>query len=112
MKHDGAQAVLNRLGLAYRAGKLVSGDESVLKAIRSGQAALVIVAADASANALKKYRDKCTAYGIPFVQFAARSELGASIGKPERVVLAVTDPGFAGLIRGSLQIPKEVKDIE
>jgi ribosomal protein L7Ae-like RNA K-turn-binding protein len=112
MKFDGAQAVLNRLGLAFRAGKLVSGDESVLKAIRSGAAELVIVAADASANAHKKYRDKCASYGVPIVAFADRSQLGASIGKPERVVLAVTDPGFAGLILKSLQIPKEVKDIE
>ncbi|GJM71412.1 hypothetical protein HMSSN036_36280 [Paenibacillus macerans] len=41
---------LSGLGLAMRAGKLVTGDEVVLKAIRSAEAKLVIVAGDASAN--------------------------------------------------------------
>lgn len=44
---------LSYVGLATRAGKLVSGDEIVLKAIRSSEAKMVIVAADASANTLK-----------------------------------------------------------
>ena len=41
---------LSRLGLAMRAGKVVTGDEIVLKAIRSSEAKLVMLAADASAN--------------------------------------------------------------
>ncbi|MEW9107630.1 ribosomal L7Ae/L30e/S12e/Gadd45 family protein, partial [Paenibacillus sp.] len=38
--------VKSQLGLAQRAGKLTTGDEIVLKAIRNKQARLVIVAAD------------------------------------------------------------------
>lgn len=44
---------LSRLGLAMRAGKVVTGDEIVLKAIRSSEAKLVMLAADASANTQK-----------------------------------------------------------
>ncbi|NOS34925.1 50S ribosomal protein L7, partial [Acinetobacter baumannii] len=48
------QAVLNLLGLARRASRLVTGDNLVLGAIRSREAKLVYVANDASANTLKK----------------------------------------------------------
>jgi ribosomal protein L7Ae-like RNA K-turn-binding protein len=86
------------LGLAMRAGKLVTGDEGVLAAIRSGQAVMVWIAEDASANAKKKYQDKCHSYHVPLMERLNRQELGACIGKPERVVVAVTDKGFAEMI--------------
>lgn len=49
------QKVLNLLGMAKRAGKLVSGEDLSLKEIRNGTAKLVIVAVDASENTRKKY---------------------------------------------------------
>ena len=88
----------NNLGLAMRAGKLTAGDSNVLDAIRSGEAKLVLIASDASDNARKKYTDKCSHYQIPLLLCGSREELGAAIGKEERVVLAVTDAGFAGLL--------------
>lgn len=103
---------LDVLGLANRAGKLVSGEENVLKAVRKGTAKLVIVAADASANTAKTYQDKCSFYRVPIIQYGYRSELGNSIGKAERVALALTDAGFAGLVNKALQNLSEVKDIE
>lgn len=102
----------SRLGLAMRAGKLLTGDEIVLKSIRSSEAKLVILAGDASANSQKKFRDKCGTYNIPLVIGFDRESLGASIGKPERVVLAITDQGFAEMISKSLEIMSEVEYIE
>jgi ribosomal protein L7Ae-like RNA K-turn-binding protein len=87
------------LGLAMRAGKLVTGDEGVLQAIRSGQAVMVWIAEDASANALKKYRDKCHFFHVPLIERLTREELGTCVGKPQRVVVAVTDKGFAEMIQ-------------
>ncbi|WP_187355309.1 YlxQ family RNA-binding protein [Paenibacillus tengchongensis] len=89
---------LSYLGLAMRAGKIVTGDESVLKAVRSSEAKLVVLAGDASDNTQKKFRDKCGTYDIPLVIASDRDELGASIGKDQRVVLAVTDKGFAEMV--------------
>jgi len=86
------------LGLSMRAGKLATGDEGVMKSLRSGKAKLVILAEDASANTRKKYRDKCSYYGVPLLEAGTRSELGASIGKAERVVLSVCDAGFARMM--------------
>lgn len=41
-----------------------------------------------------------------------RESLGTSIGKPERVVLAITDQGFAEMISKSLGDNSEVEYIE
>lgn len=83
------------LGLAYRAGRIVHGEEGVLKAVRSGQAQLVILAKDASEATAKKMINKCTFYDVPLIRTLSRQELGQAIGKAERVIVAVTDQGFA-----------------
>ncbi|MUG66717.1 50S ribosomal protein L7ae [Paenibacillus campinasensis] len=103
---------LSRLGLAMRAGKVVTGDEVVLKAIRSSEAKLVILAGDASDLTKKKFRDKCGSYNIPLVIGFDRDSLGTSVGKPERVVLAITDQGFAELISKGMETMSEVEYIE
>jgi ribosomal protein L7Ae-like RNA K-turn-binding protein len=103
---------LSRLGLAMRAGKLVSGEEIVLKAIRSGEAKLVVLAKDASENTEKKISDKCSSYGIPLLIGYSRFELGAAVGKPERVLFAVTDRAFADMIQVGWVHHSEVENIE
>ena len=50
--------ILNLLGLAMRAGKLVTGEELTLKDIRANKAKFVFVAQDASENTRKKIKDK------------------------------------------------------
>jgi ribosomal protein L7Ae-like RNA K-turn-binding protein len=103
------EKMLSYLGLAQRAGKLVSGDESVMKAIRNQSAQLVFVATDASDLAKKKYRDKCKFYHIPVIELLPRHELGSTIGKQERVVLALLDIGLSKLIRKELLNHTEVE---
>lgn len=91
-----------RIGLAYRAGRIVTGDEGVMKAIRSKTAKLVIVASDASDNTKKKFMDKGAYYDVPVSISGNREQLGTFLGKQQRVVIAVTDTGFAKLIGKSL----------
>jgi len=86
-----------RLGLCYRAGKLVHGEEAVLTAMRKGKVQLVFIAADASENTKKRLMDKCAFYQIPYHVTADRASLGAALGKESRVVIGVTDRGFADL---------------
>jgi ribosomal protein L7Ae-like RNA K-turn-binding protein len=86
---------MSLLGLANRARKIISGEELVVKEIRSGKANLVLLSADASANTTKKVTDKCKSYHIPYKIVENRFLLGQSIGKEARVVVAVLDAGFA-----------------
>lgn len=91
-----------RLGLAMRAGKIISGEELVLREVRSRKAKLVILSLDAAKNVEKKVTDKCTTYGVPLIRVGTRQELGLAIGKPERVVIAILDQGFAHMLQESL----------
>lgn len=93
MKND--QKIFQLLGLATRARMIITGEELVIRDIQAGNAKLVIVSNDASANTSKKMNDKCTFYNVEKHVFGSREDLGHAIGKDSRVVLALTDAGFA-----------------
>ncbi|GEL06698.1 YlxQ family RNA-binding protein [Salisediminibacterium halotolerans] len=90
-----AGSVLSFLGLIQRAGKLATGEETVIKAIQAQTAKHVIIASDASASTRKKVTDKCTFYQIPWTILTDRATIGRAIGKEARVTLAILDEGFA-----------------
>ncbi len=94
--------VINLLGLASRSKNVVCG-ELVLNAIRSGSAKLVIIAENASDNTRKKFVDKCTYYKIPYVFMESSEEMSHAIGKQNRMVLAITNKGFAEKIQENMK---------
>lgn len=90
--------VFSMIGLATRAGKLVSGEFSTEKAVKTGTACLVIVAEDASDNTKKLFTDKTAYYNVPLRLYGTKEELGSAMGKEFRASIAVTDSGFAAQI--------------
>ena len=86
---------MSLLGLAYRARKVISGEELVIKEIRSRRAKVVLLSKDVSSNTEKKITDKCHFYKVPLCRVENRTQLGEAIGKDSRVVVAVQDDGFA-----------------
>ncbi|MBM7608401.1 YlxQ family RNA-binding protein [Ureibacillus composti] len=89
------EKVLQLLGLAARARKVISGEELVVKEIRNGKAKLVLLADDASHNSSKKIKDKCTYYNVEYHVVGDRYAIGHATGKEARVAVAITDSGFA-----------------
>lgn len=87
--------ITQMLGLAMRAGCVVTGEERVVQKIRSGQAKLVLIANDAGFHTKKKLTDKTNYYDVPLLNYFDRRTLGQALGKGERVTVAVTDTGFA-----------------
>lgn len=87
--------VLSYLGLATRAGRVVSGEFCVEKSVRQHRAKLVFVSEDASETSKKKFRNICTYYKVPLYFFGSREELGAACGKETRVSAAIEDEGLA-----------------
>lgn len=85
---------LNLLGMAMRAGKIVSGEELTINDIRSGNAKIVFVANDASPNTIKKINDKSTYYQVPCYSEFSQMELSHAIGR-SRMIIGVCDKGFA-----------------
>lgn len=91
MKQD---KILALLGLAMKAGKIVSGEFSTEKAIKTGTAYYVIIAEDASGNTRKAFSDSCSYYQVPFSVYGTKETLGHCIGKESRASLAILDAGF------------------
>ena len=87
--------ILSFIGICMKAGHLVSGEFSVEKAVKSGHAWLVLVAADASANSKKQYTNMCTYYQVPLYFLSSKEELGHALGKEYRASLAVQDENMA-----------------
>ncbi|MCI9487002.1 MAG: 50S ribosomal protein L7ae [Lachnospiraceae bacterium] len=90
--------VRSLLGLAMKAGKLVSGEFLTEKAVKTGKAALVITAEDASDNTKKMFTNMCTYYKVPLYFWGKKEDLGAAIGRDYRASLALTDAGFGDAV--------------
>ena len=99
------------IGLAARAGKVVSGSDAVKGAIRSGNVELLIITRDISRNSLDKILKNMTNdKEIACFSFATSDELGDTLGKPNRTVAAITDKSFAEGISAILENINEEED--
>lgn len=94
--------MLSLIGLATKAGKTASGEFLTEREVKSGKAALVIVAGDASENTKKKFRNMCDYYKVPIYFYEDKDTLGHAMGKQFRASLTVLDEGFAKGIRKHL----------
>lgn len=90
--------VFSLIGLATRARRVVSGEFSTEKSVKSGRSHMVIVSEEASDNTKKMFTNMCTYYQVPFCCYGTKDELGPAIGKEIRASLAVTDEGFRDAI--------------
>lgn len=97
---EAVKKLYGMLGLARKAGKIISGTELVCDAVRHGKAAHVYIASDVSQNTQKRIVNCCTFYETAFTVLSAKgAELGKSVGKQSfAAALAVTDKGFAAAV--------------
>jgi len=94
--------VYRLLGLARRAGAVAPGTEAVRRAIRAGEAQLILLAKDASSVQLEKIRTTLHDRAIPQVVLGDRDVLGVAVGMAPLSALAVTDARFAERVRVEL----------
>ena len=83
------------LGLAQRAGKLVSGEDTVERELSKGRIHLLIIAADSSDNTRRQAEKWSVYHGVTLRFFEDRGGLGSAIGKEWRAVVGVKDIGFS-----------------
>ena len=95
--------VYSMIGLAEKAGSVVSGEFSTEKAIKNRKACLVILASDASGNTRKHFLDMCAYRNIPICIYGDKDALGHAIGKGMRVSLAITKQGLADEVRKRIE---------
>ena len=90
-----SKKLLSLIGLAKRARKVVSGEFSTEKSVKSGKSHMVIVSEEASDNTKKMFTNMCTHYKVSIYLFGTKDELGHAMGQEFRASLSVEDAGFA-----------------
>jgi len=93
---------LNLIGLANRAGKCSTGEETIIKDIKSERAKLVLLANDMGPRTRKKLTDKCKSHNVAYEEADDSETLSHAIGKHKRVAVAILDAGFANKIKSLL----------
>ena len=83
------------LGLAQRAGAVVKGTDGTRRAVRRGDARLVLLAEDGSEAQRAKVVPLAEARGVPCLILGDRVRLGAALGSGPLGMVAVTRTSFA-----------------
>ena len=87
---------LNFLGLCKRAGALVTGEDGVSGAVRSGAAKLLMTAADTAENTRGKAESLARQCGVTAIRLPYDKDgLGELLGRRVCAVLAITDKNLA-----------------
>ena len=87
------------VGLARNAGRVIIGVDNIYDACDRGTCSLIITAADAAANTVKKARNISKLYEVPIEESGlAKEELGRAIGYSEAAVIGIAHRGFAKAI--------------
>lgn len=87
--------ILNLIGMARKAGAIVSGSNSVLQELGKPTAHLLVVANDAAAGTADKILNKAKGCEVPDVKLFDKRKLGSAVGRDERSHLVVTNKKFA-----------------
>ncbi len=87
------QKVLNLLGIASRAGCIVTGEDNVAMALSKNKLKIVFVAKDASNRTIDKFDKKCYFYKVVCNLDFSSEELSSALGKPRKIV-GLSDQGF------------------
>ena len=88
---------LRMLGLAAKAGKVITGIDMCGKAVKQRKAKLIVLAEDAAESTKKEFSNS----NIPVVTVENKEILGKFTGKEYRSVCVVCDAGFAKAIQES-----------
>ena len=87
--------VLDLLGLAARAGAVVTGTDAVRRAAREDRVFRAILAEDTAPGQQRKLTPLLQARGAPFHTLFTRDELGAAIGRAPTSAIGITDRNLA-----------------
>jgi len=87
--------LLELLGLAARAGAVVTGTDAVRRAVRGDEVALVLLASDAAAGQAGKLLPLLEARRVPYHTLSSRNGLGSAVGRGPVSALGLTNQNFA-----------------
>ena len=91
------------LALANKAGKVVSGGESVIEALTRRSPGIVCVATDISPDIGQKITGLATRLGVEHFSLFDKERLGALIGKGLRSAVVVEQGGFSEALKNEME---------
>jgi len=100
--------VYSAIGMANKAGKLVTGTDACLRAVRSGAVDLVILSEEASENTRKKVLNACGTKNTKCRIYGKGGMLGKMTGKTHRIVIGVRDKNLSRLILSKMKHEREL----
>lgn len=86
------------LGLAQRAGKLASGEQTVETYLKKGKGKYLLLGADASPRTSKRLEEACKAMNVPLGRALTCVQIGDAIGKSPRAAVLLLDSQFMKLL--------------
>lgn len=92
------ERIYTMLGFAQKAGKLVSGENTVEAEVKNKKACLLVVAEDAPERTKERMKNMSVKYHTGYMLFGEKNGLGQAIGKSPRNVILILDKNFAAQI--------------
>lgn len=104
------QALQFALGLAQKAGKLISGDAKVEAAIKTHKAKLILLASDAAQKTGQNITILAEKANIPYIEIFDKEQIGFAIGKSPRASVAILDNNFVKMIKKAMEKTEEQQE--
>ncbi len=86
---------LGLLGIATKAGKVISGTDIVIENIINKKTKLVILALDSSERTKRNIKEICRKEKVPIVEFGSIEENSKAIGKENKAIIGIIDEKLA-----------------
>ncbi len=90
---------LSYVGLAHKAGKTLVGTAACESGLKRGSVRLLLLQEGMSPSSIRKFEYLCGKENVDVLTVSMYDKLGLAIGKPEIMVLGITDFGFADAIK-------------
>ena len=87
--------IVNLIGMARKAGAIVSGSNTVLQELGKPQSSLLIVATDAATGTADKILNRAKGCDVPSIKLFDKQILGSAVGQDDRSHLVLTNKKFA-----------------
>ncbi len=96
--------ILNNIGLAYKAKKIVLGTDNIIEKMKCKKVSLVIMSASSSFNTQKLIQDKAKTFGVDILLLVVDdNDISQAIGKNNVKILGINDVGFRKMILKSIE---------
>jgi ribosomal protein L7Ae-like RNA K-turn-binding protein len=81
------------IGLAYRAGRAMTGTAACEEGIKQGKIKLLLMQHKLSEGTVEHFTQLCDRFGVQTKMM--EDDIGRAIGRPEIMLIGVTDQGLA-----------------